>query len=113
VEYTDTEIHPHSANGGDVVSVRLFDVNGAKETRNLDLEKLGLDSIDSTSYNLDGSVLYVLGTTAGEGDDEGTDLPTVVGVDPANGEIVSTATITGFGGWDGVSGLTAPERMAG
>lgn len=113
VEYTDTEIHPHSANGGDVVSVRLFDVNGAKETRNLDLEKLGLDTIDSTSYNLDGSVLYVLGTTAGEGDDEGTDLPTVVGVDPANGEIVSTATITGFGGWDGVSGLTAPERMAG
>ncbi|WP_194860770.1 hypothetical protein [Dietzia sp. SYD-A1] len=111
VEYTDSDIHPHSANGGDVVRVRLFDVDGARETQNLDLEKLGLDSIDSVSYNLDGSVLYVLGTAPGTADDEGEDLPTIVGVDPATGEVVSTATITGHaGGSDGVSGVRAPER---
>lgn len=113
VEYTDTEIHPHSANGGDLVRIRLFDVDGARETQNLDLEKLGLDSIDSVSYNLDGSVLYVLGTAPGEGDDEGEDLPTVVGIDPATGEVVSTVAVTGHaGGSDGVSGLRAPERRA-
>lgn len=109
--YTDTEIHPHSANGGDLVRVRLFDVEGARETQDLDLETLGLDAIDSVSYNLDGSVLYVLGTAPGTGDDEGDDLPTVVGVDPVTGDIVSSSAITGHaGGSDGVSGLRAPEQ---
>lgn len=109
--YTDTQIHPHSANGGDLVRIRLFDAEGARETQNLDLEALGLNAIDSASYNLDGSILYVLGTAPGTGDDEGSDLPTVVGVDPATGDLTSTATITGHaGGSDGVSGLRAPER---
>lgn len=114
VQYTDSEIHPHSANGGDVVRVRLFDTQDAAETRNLDLEFLGLDSIDSVSYNLDGTVLYVLGTAPGTGDLDGEDVSTIVGVDPATGEVVSTSAITGHGGKpDAVGGLTAPERRAG
>lgn len=111
-EYTDSDIHPVSANGGDVVSVRLFNTADAEETQHLTLEDLGLDSIDSASYSLDGSVLYVLGGSP-EGDDEdGDPVSTIVGVDPENGEVVSTSAVTGHGGDDeDLSGLFAPERQ--
>lgn len=104
VTYTDSEIHPVSANGGDLANVRLFDTEGAEETADLSAEDLGLESIDSAAFNMDGSVLYVLGDAPGDDDETVT---TLVGVDPATGDVISDTEVTGYGG-SSVSGLMAP-----
>lgn len=107
--YTDSDIHPHSVNGGDTVSFRIFDAVTGDETRLVTTEDTRLDAIDSVAWNADGTLIYVLGTVPGTGDKEGQDITTLVGVDPVSGEVRSSVEVTGYGSRDGVSGLMAPE----
>lgn len=111
VAYTDTDIHPHSVNGGDEVSFRIFDTATGKEDKLITKEDLKLDSLDSIAYNADASLIYVLGDAKPTGDDaeeDGEPVTTLVSVDPATGDVKESVEVTG-NGRDGVSGLMAPE----
>ncbi|MBM4516891.1 hypothetical protein GS432_12720 [Rhodococcus hoagii] len=92
IEYTDTEIHPHSARGGDVVKIELHDATTFAPVKTLDLPALGLTGIDSLAYAVDGRTLYVLG----DGPEvDGETEKTIVGIESATGNKVSTAKVTG------------------
>ncbi|PTR21357.1 hypothetical protein C8K36_11516 [Rhodococcus sp. OK519] len=92
IEYTDTEIHPHSARGGDVVKIELHDASTFAPVKTLDLTALGLTGIDSMAYSVDGRTLYVLG----EGPEaDGETEKTIVGIDASNGDKVSGVPVTG------------------
>lgn len=92
IEYTDTEIHPHSARGGDVVKIELRDAATFAPVRTLDLAVLGLTSIETMAYSVDGRTLYVLG--AGP-EVDGESKQRIVGVEAATGNQVSSAEVTG------------------
>lgn len=106
IEYTDTEIHPHSARGGDVVKIELRDAATFAPVKTLDLAGLGLTGIDSMAYSLDGRTLYVLG--AGP-DVDGESKQRIVGIDSATGNQVSSAEVTGT--VDDVGTLLTPQAI--
>ncbi|MGW0021978.1 hypothetical protein ACWDUD_26990 [Rhodococcus sp. NPDC003382] len=92
IEYTDSVVHPHSARGGDVVKIELTDASNFAPVKTLDLAALGLTSIDSMTFSVDGSTLYVLG--AGP-EVDGESKQTIVGISSETGDKVSSAEITG------------------
>jgi hypothetical protein len=111
VAYTDSDIHPHSVNGGDVTSFRTFDAATGKETKLVTKEDLELESLDSVAYNYDASLIYVLGEAKPAGNDAEEDaepVTTLVSVDSVTGEVKDSVEVTG-NGRDDVSGLMAPE----
>lgn len=106
IEYTDTEIHPHSARGGDVVKIELHDATTFAPVKTLDLAALGLTGIDSMAYSVDGRTLYVLG----DGPEvDGETEKTIVGIDAANGNKVSGAPVTGT--VDDIGTLLTPQVL--
>lgn len=110
--YTDTDIHPHSSNGGDTVSFRIFDAATGDEKKLVTKEDMDLDSIDSVSYNNDASLIYALGQAIPTGDDAEEDADsvyTLVSLDPETGEVVESVEVTGMGRSGSISGLSAPE----
>ena len=92
IEYTDTAIHPHSARGGDVVKIELHDAPTFAPVKTLDLAALGLTSIDSTVFSVDGKTLYVLGSGP---EVDGEAKQTIVGIAAASGDKVSSVEVTG------------------
>lgn len=112
VTYTDTDIHPHSSNGGDTVSFRTYDPATGKETKLVTKEDLKLDDMNSVAYNNDASLIYVLGKAKPTGEDAEEDADpvyTLVSVDPASGEVKNSVEVTGMGRSGNISGLTPPE----
>ncbi|MFD1812408.1 hypothetical protein [Rhodococcus gannanensis] len=92
IEYTDSAIHPDSARGGSVVKLELHDAVTFAPVRTLDLAYLGLTGIDSTAFSVDGKTLYVLG----DGPEvDGETAKTIVGVNAATGDKVSSVEVTG------------------
>jgi hypothetical protein len=104
VEYTDTAIHPHSARGGDVVKIDLFDAATFAPIRTLDLAALGLTGIASMAFSVDGEILYVVG--AGP-EVDGASTQKIIGVSASNGEQVSSADVTGT--VDDIGTLLTPQ----
>ncbi|MDC3724720.1 MULTISPECIES: hypothetical protein [unclassified Rhodococcus (in: high G+C Gram-positive bacteria)] len=104
IEYTDSEIHPHSARGGDIVKVELFDAAGLTPIRTLDLEALGLTDIASMAFSVDGSILYVVGSGP---EVDGESAQRIVGVSASDGAEVSAAEVTGT--VDDIRSLLTPQ----
>ena len=92
IEYTDSVVHPHSARAGDVVRIELFDAEGLATVASLDLEALGLTSIDSTTFSVDGKTLYVLGSGP---EQDGESGQKIVGIAAEDGAQVSSADVSG------------------
>ncbi|MGW4479962.1 hypothetical protein [Rhodococcus triatomae] len=106
IEYTDSAIHPDSARGGSVVKLELHDAVTFAPVRTLDLPYLGLTGIDSTAFSVDGKTLYVLG----DGPEvDGETAKTIVGVNAANGDKVSSVEVTGT--VDDVGTLLTPQVL--
>lgn len=93
VTYTDSEIHPHSANGGDEVRLIMSDAADLAPIADLDAEALNLTSIGGLAYSVDGATLYV----QGPGADEDETL-TLIGYDAASGDEVSRVEVPDFVG---------------
>lgn len=106
VEYTDSVVHPHSARGGDVVKVELFDAATFAPVKTLDLPTLGLTGISSSAFSVDGSILYVVGAGP-EVDGETTRM--IVGIDAATGDQVSSVEVTGT--VDDIGSLITPQVL--
>jgi len=106
IEYTDSVVHPHSARGGDVVKIDLYDAATFAPVKTLDLATLGLTSIASMAFSVDGETLYVVG----DGPEvEGESAQTIVGVSAETGDKVSSAEVTGT--VDDVSTLLTPQVL--
>ncbi|MBF0663125.1 hypothetical protein [Rhodococcus sp. (in: high G+C Gram-positive bacteria)] len=106
IEYTDSVVHPHSARGGDVVKIELYDATTLAPVKTLDLAALGLTSIASMAFSVDGETLYVVG----DGPEvEGESAQTIVGVSAETGDKVSSAEVTGT--VDDVSTLLTPQVL--
>ena len=110
VTYTDSKIAPGSVRGGDTAKVVLFDSSGLKQIRTLALADIGVDSIKSAAFSMDGKTLYVLGD--GKAGDSGQAPQKLVGFAAADGHQVSSVTLAdGLGGQAGLGDLIAPERI--
>lgn len=106
IEYTDSVVHPHSARGGDVVKVDLFDAATFAPVKSLDLAALGLTGISGMAFSVDGETLYVVG----DGPEvEGESAQTIVGISAETGDKVSSVEITGT--VDDVSNLLTPQVL--
>ena len=92
IEYTDSVVHPHSARGGDVVKIDLFDAATFAPVKTLDLAALGLIDISGMAFSVDGDTLYVIG---GGPEVEGESAQTIVGISAETGDKVSSVAITG------------------
>ncbi|MFD3810301.1 hypothetical protein [Rhodococcus sp. NPDC058639] len=92
IEYTDSVVHPHSARGGDVVKIDLYDAATFAPVKTLDLAALGLTGITSMAFSVDGKTLYVLG--AGP-EVDGEPAQTIVGIAAETGDKVSSVEVTG------------------
>ncbi|CAM2860731.1 Methylamine dehydrogenase [Prescottella defluvii] len=106
IEYTDSEIHPHSARGGDVVKIELHDAATFAPVKTLDLGTLGLEGIDSMAYSVDGRTLYVVGSGP---EVDGESKQRIVGIDAANGSQVSSVEVTGT--VDNIRTLLTPQVL--
>ncbi|UYP19133.1 hypothetical protein OED52_00605 [Rhodococcus sp. Z13] len=104
IGYTDTDIHPHSIRGGDTVKIDLFDAANFAPIRSLDLAALGLTSIDSMAFSVDGKILYVVGSGP---EVDGESAQRIVGVSASDGNQVSSAEVTGT--VDDIRSLLTPQ----
>lgn len=106
IEYTDSIVHPHSARGGDIAKVDLFDATTLAPIRSLDLEALGLTDFASMAFSVDGTILYVVG--AGP-EVDGESAQRIVGVSAADGNQVSSVEVTGT--VDDIGTLLTPQMI--
>ncbi|MGB7365195.1 MAG: hypothetical protein WA931_19390 [Rhodococcus sp. (in: high G+C Gram-positive bacteria)] len=106
IAYTDSAIHPHSARAGSVAKIALHDAANFALVKTLTLADMGLESVSSMTYSVDGSTLYVLG----DGPEvDGAAPQKIVGYSAETGEEVSSVDIDG--NVDTVSGLLTPEVL--
>ncbi|QBJ96267.1 hypothetical protein ERC79_10025 [Rhodococcus sp. ABRD24] len=106
IEYTDTEIHPDSARGGDVVKIDLHDASTFAPVKSVDLAALGLTGIDSMAFSVDGRTLYVLGSGP---EVDGESKQKIVGIDSASGNQISAVDVTAT--VDDVGTLLTPQVL--
>lgn len=91
ISYTDSVIHPHSADGGETATIIVSDPSSFATLATLTKESMGLTSIGGFGYSVDGTVLYVQGQNAEE------EL-ILIGYDATSGAEISRVTVSGFVG---------------
>ncbi|NLU82625.1 hypothetical protein [Rhodococcus sp. HNM0569] len=104
IEYTDSVVHPESARAGDIAKIELRSATDFAPVKTLDLPTLGLTSIESMAFSLDGATLYVLG---GGPEVDGESGQKIVGVSAETGEQVSSVDVSG--GVEDFGTLITPE----